>query len=81
VWLVTKLEFSADVWPYVAVVPYFTCELVPVFVVHVIVAPLAVILLDATPLIVGSGVVAAVVNVKSPLNPVSPFASTERTRK
>jgi hypothetical protein len=38
-----------------------------VFVVHVIVAPLAVILLDATPLIVGSGVVAAVVNVKSVL--------------
>jgi hypothetical protein len=52
-----------------------------VFVVHVIVAPFAVMLLDATPLTMGRGAVALVVNVKSALTAWFPDPSTETASK
>jgi hypothetical protein len=51
---------------------------VAVFVVHVIVAPVVVRLLDATWLIAGK--FPRVLNVKSPLTAVVPAASVDRTR-
>jgi hypothetical protein len=41
-WLVTKLEFNGDEFPYAVVVPKFTSELLALSVVQVIVAPLDV---------------------------------------
>jgi hypothetical protein len=50
---------------------------VAVFVVHVIVAPVVVRLLDATWVITGNGTVAVVVNVKSALTAWFPDPSTD----
>jgi hypothetical protein len=54
-WLVTSVESSVVLEPYEVVVPYWTCELAGLFVVHEIVAPALLIPPDVTPLIVVGG--------------------------